>query len=101
MASLHFKKECQVPGALPMYAQYTAHGMQAFFNLRLYRGDMADKSKLRQLREASWPLGAGSGYGRSASPTPTSVIGNAVDRFRVLMCWPRCLKFSASPSRSC
>ena len=35
-----------------MYAQYTAH-MQAFFNLRLYRGDMADKSKLRQLREAA------------------------------------------------
>ena len=35
-----------------MYAQYTAH-MQAFFSARLYREGMADKSKLRQLREAA------------------------------------------------
>jgi transcriptional regulator with XRE-family HTH domain len=35
-----------------MYAQYTAH-MQAFFSLKLYREGMADKSKLRQLREAA------------------------------------------------
>ena len=47
-----FQKRVSSVIALPMYAQYTAH-MQAFFNLRLYRGDMADKSKLRQLREAA------------------------------------------------